>query len=158
MVSRHAKPATWRPRGRASYRPAVVLVDAIVGTIILAIVLAVILSLASRALATQGDARRLQIVAMLLDEQLALVLARGPDDYRRSFPTRGACDAPFQDYAFELEFEGGAAGDPYLVRATIRWLEGSRPRAESCETLIAPRLGDDPDPVRTPPEAETRPA
>lgn len=154
MVSTRARSRNARP----SQRPAVVLVDVIVGTIILAIVLGAVLSLASRALAMQGDARRLQVVAMLLDEQLALVLARGPDDYRRSFPTKGSCDAPFQQYAYELEFEGGAAGDPYLVRATIRWLEGSRPRALSCETLIAPRLGDDPDPDRTPPQTETRPA
>lgn len=139
-------------------RPGVVLVDVIVGTIILSIALSVILSLASNALTSQRDGRRLTVAAMLLDEQLALVLARGPDDYAKQFDVKGVCDAPFQEYSYELELDGGSGGDPYLVSATVRWREGSRPRAISCQTMIAPRLGDDPDPDRRPPENENRPS
>ncbi len=136
----------------------VVLVDVIVGTVILGIALAVILSLASGALTSQRNGRRLTVASMLLDEQLSLVLARGADDYKKQYETKGLCDAPFQEYNFELEFDGGSSGDPYLVTARINWLEGSRPRSLSCETMIAPRLGDDPDPDRQPPENENRPS
>lgn len=144
--------------GRCGVRRGVVLVDVIVGTIILSIALSVILSLATSALGSQRDGRRLTVAAMLLDEQLSLVLTRGADDYGKRFETEGPCDAPFQEYGYELEFEGGSGGDPYLVRATVSWLEGSRKREVSCETMIAPRLGDDPDPDRQPPESETRPS
>lgn len=145
-------------RRQSHARPGVVLVDVIVGTIILSIALSVILSLASNALASQRDGRRLTVAAMLLDEQLALVLARGPDDYAKQFDVKGVCDAPFQEYTYKLEFDDGSGGDPYLVSATVLWHEGSRQRAISCQTMIAPRLGDDPDPDRQPPENENRPA
>ncbi len=144
-------------RLRAPARRGVILVDVVVGTVILAIALGVMLSLAARALGLQSDGRHLETVADLLDERLQLVLARGPDEYAQRFETSGVCDPPFEAYAWELEFEGGAAGDPYRVRATIRWREGFRDRSASLETLIAPRLGDDPDPERRPPETETRP-
>ncbi len=139
-------------------RSGVVLVDVIVGTIILSIALSVVLSLASGALSGQQDGRRLTVAAMLLDEQLGLVLARGADDYAKRFDVKGLCDAPFQEYSYELEFDGGSAGDPYLVGATVRWVDGSRQREVSCQTMIAPRLGDDPDPDRQPAENENRPS
>lgn len=136
----------------------VVLVDVIIGTIILAIALSVMLSIASRAISAETRGTHLRTAAMLLDEQLALVLARGPDNYASRFPVDGACDDPFQSYQFELEFSGGQAGDPYLVRATVSWREGRALRSASVETMIAPRLGDDPDPDRRPEQAEGRPS
>jgi hypothetical protein len=36
------------------------------------------------------------------------------------------------------------------------WASGGYERTASCETLIAPRLGDDPDPPRKPEETVAR--
>jgi hypothetical protein len=87
---------------------------------------------------------------MLLDEQLNLVMARGPDDYAGRFDAEGVCDEPFQAYRYRLELRGGGGGEPYTVTATISWQAGGRERSESAQTLIAPRLGEEPDPDRRP--------
>ena len=136
--------------GRPTRRRGIVLVDVIVGTIMLGIVLVVVIGLTSSALTAQGEGERLQTAAMLLDEQLNLVLMRGPDQYASRFETSGPCEAPFEAYRFALELSGGTGGDAYRVLATVSWTEGRRERSESIETLIAPRLGDDPDPDRRP--------
>jgi uncharacterized protein (DUF58 family) len=128
----------------------VILVDALVGSVLLAIALTVVLGLAARALRAQAQGDRMLEVSALLDEQLNLVLLRGPDDYRRRFGARGECEAPFDEYSYELEFSGGTGGDPYFVRATISWEAPLGTRSESIETYIAPRLGDEPDPERVP--------
>jgi len=128
----------------------VILVDALVGSVLLAIALTVVLGLAARALRAQAQGDRMLEVAALLDEQLNLVLMHGPDDYARRHGARGECEEPFDEYRYELEFSGGTGGDPYLVRATISWEAALGMRSESIATYIAPRLGDDPDPERTP--------
>jgi hypothetical protein len=135
----------WGTRRRGA-----ILVDAIAGTVIVAVALASILSLAGRALVAQGEGERLQTAAALLDEQLQLVLIRGPDNYEGRFPIQGVCEPPFEDFSYELRFSGGTGGDAYHVRATVRWMAGGRERSASVETYIAPRLGDDPDPDRRP--------
>jgi hypothetical protein len=137
-------------------RRGVILIDAIVGTVLLAIALASVLGLASRALTSQVRGDRLAVVADLLDEQLNLVLMNGPDDYSRRFETRGNCDEPFDDYRFELKFSGGNGGDPYEVTATILWDTPLGERSRSIETSMAPRLGDEPDPIRPPIEPVER--
>jgi hypothetical protein len=133
-----------------SSRRGIVLVDVIVGSVMLGVVLVVMIGLTTTALSAQEEGERLQTVAALLDEQLSLVLMRGPDQYESRFGTAGPCDAPFQAYRYALDFKGGTSGDPYTVRATVLWTERGRERSESIETLIAPRLGDDPDPDRKP--------
>jgi hypothetical protein len=143
-----------RARARNS---GVVLVDAIVGAILVAVALAVMLGLAGRSIATQADGERLRVAAMLLDEQLQLVLARGPDAYASRFGLTGVCEEPFTGYRWQLRFEGGTGGSPYTVTATIGWSEISgRERSESVATLVAPRLGDEPDPERRPDEPVER--
>jgi Tfp pilus assembly protein PilV len=141
---------------RRSTRRGVVLVDAIVGSILLGMALVAMLGLAGRAMSAQATGEQLQTAAALLDEQLALVLARGPDNYGSAYPTQGACEAPFQSYFFRLEFSGGTGGEAYTVTATISWISGGREHSESIQTLIAPRLGDDPDPDRRPAEQVNR--
>ena len=113
-------------------------------------ILAVIIGLGGRALAAQRRGEELQIVAMLLDEQLNLVLMRGPDEYAARFDTEGACDAPYGDYSYRIEIGEGESGNPYHVRATVSWLSAGRLQVESAETYMSPRLGDDPDPIRQP--------
>jgi hypothetical protein len=131
-------------------RRGIILVDAIVGSILLGVALSVVIGLAGRALAAQTRGEELQTAAMMLDEQLALVLARGPDGYSSRFETEGECDPPFQRFRFQLEFAGGTGGAPYHVTATVSWSSGGRTQSESVETCIAPRLGDEPDPDRRP--------
>jgi hypothetical protein len=139
------------------------LIDVIVGTIILGISLAAIMGLTGHALSAQSTGQDLQTAAMLADEQLALVLARGPDDYKRRFGTSGPCDAPFSSFRYELTFSGGAGSEPYTVTATISWSPGggrlvrsSSERSLSIQTMIAIREGDEPDPDRKPPDIPSR--
>lgn len=148
-----------RSRGGGSTRGArgFLLADAIVATVILAGALAVVLALAGRALAAQRQGERLQTVAMLLDEHLNLVLARGPDNYASRFPVEGACDEPLSQYRFRLAITEGAAGEAYTVTATILWTESGRERSESITTRMSPRLGEEPDPERSPATPVLRP-
>jgi Tfp pilus assembly protein PilV len=134
----------------------VVLVDAIIGSILLGVSLVALLGLAARAMSAQATGEQLQTAAMLADEQLSLVLARGPDNYSSSFDVEGPCEAPYEAYAFRLEFAGGAGGDPYTVTVTISWTAGGRDYNEAVQTLIAPRLGDEPDPERRPDQPVNR--
>ena len=129
---------------------AVVLVDVLVAAMLLGIALAAMVSLTARALEMQRRGEELQTVAMLLDEQLNLVLARGPDDYASQYPVEGQCDAPFASYRYALSLSGGEGGEPYLVTVKISWVSAGAVRTESIETYIAPRLGEEPNPERKP--------
>lgn len=143
-----------RPRTRRGFA----LLDVVVAGIIVGISLAAMIGLTGRALSSQKRGEELQTAAMLADEQLSLVLARGPDGYGRSFPTSGDCDAPFGNFGYRMEFTGGSGSNPYLVTVTITWLSGGSGVEQSVvvQTLIAPREGDDPDPDRKPPETPSR--
>ena len=146
-----------RPIGCArAVRRGAVLVDAIVGTILLAGALAVMIGLSGRALSAQIEGEQLATAASLIDEQLNLVLAYGPDDYAKEYPTDGVCDPPFSGYRYHLDILAGAGGEPYTVRASVFWKSGARDRSASVETFIAARLGDDPDPDRRPEQTVER--
>jgi len=142
------RPRTARlPSGRG-----VALVDAIVGAILLGVALAVLVGLTGQAIGAQARGQRLATAAALADEQLSLVLARGPDDYAKSHPADGRCEDPFGDFAFSLEFSGGSDREPFRVRVTITWMDGATPRSLAVETLMASRRagGVEPDPPRAP--------
>lgn len=129
------------------------LADVIVGAVILGAALAVVVGLAGQAVTAQSKGRDLSLAAMLADEQLNLVLARGADDYAKRFPTQGSCDAPFEDFAYRLEFSGGIGAEPYSVAATILWSRAWGAQKLTIRTLVAPRTGagdTDPDPDRRP--------
>ena len=136
------------------------LIDCIVATVLLGIALSVMIGLASSALSSQTTGEKLSTAATLADEQLQLVLARGPDDYTHRFAVRGQCDAPFADYSYKLAFTGGGGvGDPYAVSCTISWTMSGNPKAITIDTLMAPRTGAEdvePDPIRSPQSAITR--
>jgi hypothetical protein len=135
---------------RYSSRRGVALIDAIIAAILLGIGLVTIVSIASGAMASARLGQEIGTAAGLADEQLQLVLARGPDNYGRSYPLKGTCDAPFQQYTFELEFSGGTQSSPFHVRSTVRWDSARGRQSVYVQTLIAPRTvqGDalaDPD-------------
>jgi hypothetical protein len=66
------------------------------------------------------------------------------------------CEDPFEAYRYKLEFSGGEGGDPYRVTATVTWTNSGVPQSATVETMIAPRLGDDPDPDRRPDQPAVR--
>lgn len=118
------------------------LVDVIVATVLLGVVLTASIGLAGRAISSQATGQRIATAAMLADEQLNLVLSRGPDEYARRFATSGACDAPFEKFSYALKFDGGASlGEPTAVTVTISWREGTRERSISVDTVMASRSG-----------------
>lgn len=163
MVNPHAT-INGRTHGRTGPR-SFALIDIVVATVLLGISVAVTMGLVGRALASQTIGERLSTAAMLADEQLQLVLARGPDDYQRRFSLTGACEQPFADYSYALTLTGGSSvGEPYAVTCTISWgaAGGSAAtRSISVETRIAPRasVGDaDPDPERAPTQGVSRTA
>jgi len=135
------------------------LADCIVATVILGSGLAVMIGLSGRALQSQTLGQEIATAATLADEQLQLVLMRGPDDYSKRFAVEGACDPPFSDYRFKLAFTGGGGiGEPYAVTATISWTAtglgaAGTPRSISVDTRFATRSGNpdgDTEPVRQP--------
>jgi hypothetical protein len=126
------------------------LVDCIVATVLLGVGLTVIIGVAGNALSGQSTGEHMQTAAMLADEQLQLILARGPDDYATHFATEGSCDEPFQDYKYKVTI---VTGDPFQVGCTISWNVGSGEKSIHIDTLISSRSGSQdsqPDPVRTP--------
>jgi hypothetical protein len=131
-------------------------VDMIVATILLGVSLTALISMTGRALSAQRSGEQIETAAMLLDEQLSLVLARGPDNYGSRFEIEGVCEVPYEAFRFKLDFSGGEGGDAYRVLATVTWADGGKPHSVSAETMIAPRLGDDPDPDRRPDQPAVR--
>lgn len=146
-----------RSRVLARFRAGVVLLDILVAAVVMGVALAVLVGMAGRAMSSQLQGERLGIAAMLADEYLNLVLMRGPDNYGSRFDVDGKCDAPFEAYEYLIEFKGEAGGgDPYEVTATIVWHEGDREKSIAVETMVSPRIADDPDPDRKPPERVER--
>jgi hypothetical protein len=137
-------------------RAGTALIDIVVATVLLGVVLVVLLRLLGQAASAQTSGEHLQTAAMLLDEQLNLVLARGPDNYASRFAAEGACDSPFESFRYRLTFSGGTGGDPYAVRASVYWEQGGAERSASIETMVSPRVGEDTDPIRTPAEVIER--
>lgn len=130
------------------------LIEAVIGTIVLGVALAVIVGLAGRSIGAQREGESLQIAAMLADEQLSNILVFGVDQYSSRFPTRGACEAPYANYSFELKFTGGQGLEPYRVSCTISWSSGRTPRSMMVETLMSPQRGEEPE--RRPEEVISR--
>jgi len=129
---------------------AVVLVDVIVGSVILGVALAVMIGVLGRSISAQTRGEQLETAAALVDEQLNLVLMRGPDSYASRFGLEGECDPPFQAFRYRLSFTTPPPGRPYEVTAAVLWSSGGREQSAIASTMIAPRLGDDPDPLRQP--------
>lgn len=129
------------------------LLDAIVGAILLGVALSVIIGLSAQAVRSQRQGQELATAANLADEQLKLVLSRGPDDYAKRFPVDGRCDAPFQDYRYRLRFTSATTGEPYAITAEISWADARGQQTLAIQTLMATREaaeGAESDPIRRP--------
>ncbi|MFO0827049.1 MAG: hypothetical protein U0572_02780 [Phycisphaerales bacterium] len=136
-------------------RRAFALIEVLVGGILLAIGLSAVLVIGSRALDMQRRGERDVIASALLDGILSQMLADGPKDYVDMYPLSGTCDPPFTDFDYAIEVDDGAPGVPFRVLVRVSHITGQE---WFCETSIAPKLGDEPDPDRMPEEPLDRQA
>jgi hypothetical protein len=102
-----------------------------------------------RAMEMQRRGEAEVIASSLLDGLLSQVLVDGVTEFPKLNATSGRFDPPFEDWEFEVLIDPEGLGDPYTVTALVR---DARGQAYSVETRIAPRLGEDPNPDRRPPE------
>ena len=125
------------------------LVEVIISSLILVIAAGALLSLTSQSLGMHRRGEQKIVAASLLDDLLGSVLTEGAQDFTTMYPSRGFCEAPFTDWEYEVEIDNSVGLDPYRVTARVTSPTGRR---YECATLIAPRLGEDPNPVRAPDE------
>ncbi len=125
----------------------VALLDVIIAALMLGIGLAVTLSTASMSLRSEVTGERRLTASWLADEALALVLATGPRSYLLREPMEGRFQAPFEDYDWTLEIHRPSDWEAWNVRATVGWQDRAGPMSVSIDTLVAPRQGDEDDPV-----------
>ena len=123
------------------------LLDVIIAGVILAIGLSTIFSITARSLRLQQQGEIEVIAANLLDNLLGSVLTEGPMDYPKLHSTSGRFDAPFTDFEYRVRIVDRGEGAAFEVTAEVFHDSG---RQYACDTLIAPKLGEEPDPIRAP--------
>ncbi|GIW74378.1 MAG: hypothetical protein KatS3mg103_0900 [Phycisphaerales bacterium] len=129
------------------------LVDVIVGVVLLGIALGGVLAVSTRALSMQRRATDLQQAAMVADEVMATVHAYGTEGYTQVLPAKGRGGEPFDRFGYEVRVRSQGSGQADLVSVQVTWQSPSgQPRWFTLEALIAPRLGEQPEPNRQPPE------
>lgn len=131
------------------------LLDVIIAGVILAIGLTTLFSITTRSLQMQKAGEVQVVAASLLDTLLGSVLTEGPVDYPKLQSTSGRFAPPFDDFEFQVRITDRGEGTAYEVSATVFHDSG---REYSCDTLIAPKLGEEPDPLREPIEPLDREA
>ncbi len=123
------------------------------GTELLGIALGGILTVSVRALSLQREAADLRQAGMVADEIMSTVHAYGTEEYRKVIRSRGRASEPFDRYSYEIDVDSGNVGEPDEVEVLVTWQSATgQRRSFVLEALIAPRLGDEPDPNRQPPE------
>ncbi|MDE0888126.1 MAG: hypothetical protein OSA40_01570 [Phycisphaerales bacterium] len=136
-------------------RPGFALLDVVIAGVILAIGLATIFSITSKSLALQRDGEVRVMAAGMLDNLLSEVLLEGPADYPNLHSSSGRGEFPYEEFDFQVRISDPGVGEPYRVLATVTHETG---RSFVCETLIAGKLGEEPDPIRQPQEPIDREA
>jgi prepilin-type N-terminal cleavage/methylation domain-containing protein len=131
------------------------LIEVIVAGLILAVGMTALLTLTSRALAMQRRGEQKIVAASILDELLGSILTEGPQDFVRLHSTNGPCEPPFEDWNYKVEIEDAVGIDPFRLMAEVTSPDET---VYQCATLIAPKLGEVPDPDRFPPEPIDREA
>ncbi len=138
-----------------STRRGFALLDVVIAGVILAIGLTTLFSLTSRSLDMQREGEVRVKAAAMLDDLLSLVLLEGPGDFPQLHSVAGRGEFPYEEFEFRVRIDDPGEGEPYRVTATVTHETG---REYSCETLIAAKLGEEPDPVRSPEEPIDREA
>lgn len=131
--------------------------DAVIAGVLLSIGMITVLSVGGQAMSMQRRGEIDVRAASAIDELLSGVLTEGPADYEKLHPLSGSfeVDSPYQDFQFVLEIERGGSGVPARVLARVTHETGRR---YEVETSIAEKRGEEPDPVRIPPEPIDREA
>lgn len=143
--------------GRPQDARGFLLVDVIVGTVLIGVALGGILVVSTRALAMQRDAADLRQAGMVADEVMSTIYAYGTEEYTQVLRARGRASEPFERFEYRVDIDNGRAGEADEVNVLVTWQSATgQPRSFELDALIAPRLGDDPDPNRQPPEAIDR--
>ncbi|UYV11560.1 MAG: hypothetical protein NCW75_09625 [Phycisphaera sp.] len=138
---------------RSARQRGFLLVDVIVGTVLLGVALGGILAVSTRALSMQREAADLRQAGMVADEVMSTIHAYGTDEYTQVMRSRGRASEPFERFEYEVDIDTGRAGEADEVNIRVRWQSATgQSRSFELDALIAPRLGDDPDPNRQPPE------
>jgi len=140
---------------RATRRPGFALLDVVIAGVILAIGLATLFSLTSRSLEAQREGEIKVLAAGMLDSLLSEVLLEGPADYQDLHSSAGRGDYPYEEFEYRIRISDPGVGEPYEVLAVVTHDTG---RTYECETLIAAKLGEEPDPIREPQEPIDREA
>jgi len=129
------------------------LVDVIVGTVLLGIALGGILTVSVRALTMLREAADLRQAGMVADEIMSTVHAYGTDEFSRVIRSRGEASEPFERFSYQIDVDSGRPGEPDEVEVLVTWQSATgQRRSFILEALIAPLMGDEPDPNRQPPE------
>ena len=123
------------------------LLDVIIAGVLLAIGLSTIFAITARSLEFQKDGEVSVQAAAMMDDLLSTVLLEGPLDYPKLHATSGPGEFPYEDFTFQVRIEDPGEGEPFRVTAAV---EHSTGRAFECETLIAAKSGEEPDPERMP--------
>jgi prepilin-type N-terminal cleavage/methylation domain-containing protein len=140
------------PRDRETLR-GFTLVEVIISSIILVIAAGALLSLTSQSLGMHRRGEQKIVAASILDDLLSRVLTEGAQDFTSMYPSRGFCEEPFTTWEYEVEIGNSVGLDPYQVTARVTSPTG---RNYECATLVAPRLGEEPNPIRAPDEPVDR--
>lgn len=125
------------------------LIDVIIAGMILAIGLTTLFTITSRSLRMQQAGEVQVVAASLLDSLLGSVLTEGPLDFPKLHSTSGRFDDPFGEFTFHVRLDDPGEGAAVHVTATVAHSSGLE---YACETLIAVKLGEEPNPVREPEE------
>ena len=131
------------------------LIDVIIAGVILGIGLTTLFALTSRSLDMQRDGEIQVMAAGMLDDLLSTVLLEGPADFPDLHPIGGRGEYPYEQFEYRVNINDPGEGEPYRIEAVVIHDSG---RTYRCETLIAAKLGDEPDPIRYPEEPIDREA
>jgi Tfp pilus assembly protein PilV len=133
-------------------RRGVALMDVLIAALLLGVGLAVTLSMASQALRAEQTGEWRLTASWLADESLAMVVAMGPAAYQQSEPMEGRFRPPFDQFDWTLELNRPSEWEAWNATATVSWQDRGGVMSVSIDTLIAPRQGDEDDPVNWKPD------
>ncbi|MBM4102246.1 MAG: hypothetical protein FJ256_08325 [Phycisphaerae bacterium] len=136
------------------------LMEVIVAGVILAIGLGAAISLSMQSLTAQQRGEHAVQAAALMDELLGSLVALGPVEWNRQHQPSGAFssfdpDYKYADFQYDMKIEDAPPGMPCDVLLIVTDPLG---REYRCATRVALRLGEEPDPERSPSEAIDRQA
>lgn len=133
------------------------LMDVLVAGMVLSGALVAVLGIASRSLNAQLRGEQIQEAAMVLDSLLNDVLAVGPAEYLKVGELSGVVEPPFDRFTYRITIDDVSPSQPFRVTARVWWNAGGGEQTAEAQTLMARRLGDEPDPDRTPTQPAERP-